>query len=267
MDSVQGMTTATTVPRITAIAAAALLAAAGLSSGAASAAPDTTYYSVPFSPALYVLGEIVEDEVEVRVASYEEWSADGTPAPVPAPTTYKAYEWSPHVFAELELGEYGYAEHLSYEQWLAGGAKTPTRNSLIVGTELLRYDTSPALLVLNPYERADSPLHTLTFGQWQRLGSPAPTYMTNMGFQKLSWSPVITYMTDLAAGVGGPITLEDWSSAGYPQPQVVSRYASDSFCVVPGSPDVRYAGPGYPDPIVLTYPQWRAAGSPRPTAC
>lgn len=261
------MNTATTLPRLTAIAAAALLAAAGLSSGAASAAPDTTYYSVPFSPALYVLGEASDEGVEVLVATYEDWSADGFPAPVPAPTSYKAYEWSPHVFAEIELGEYGYAEQLSYEQWLAGGAKTPSRNTLIVGTELVRWDTSPALVVFNPFERTDSPLHNLTYGQWQRLGFASPTYLPNEGFQKLSWAPSIALMTDIAAGVGEPLAFEDWAYYGFQSPQSVTRFPSDRFCSTPGSPDVRYTGPAYPDGIVLTYPQWRAAGSPQPTAC
>ena len=261
------MNTSAVLPRLTAVTAAALLAAAGLASGPASAAPGTTYYSVPFSPDLYVVDEVGDEEAEVRVATYEEWSADGTPAPVAAPTTYKAYEWSPHVFAEIELGEYGYAEQLGYAQWLAGGAKTPTRNTLIVGTELVRWDTSPALVVFNPFERSDSPLHNLTYGQWQRLGFAGPTYLRNEGFQKLTWAPSIALMSDIAAGAGEPLAFDEWAYFGFQTPQSVARFPNDSFCTTPGSPEVRYTGPAYPDSIVLSYEQWRAAGSPQPTAC
>jgi hypothetical protein len=261
------MNTSAVLPRLTAVTVAALLTAAGLASGPASAAPDTTYYSVPFSPDLYVVGEDADGEAEVLIATYEEWSADGNPAPVAAPTTYKAYEWSPHVFAEIELGEYGYAEQLSYEQWLAGGAKMPTRNTLIVGTVLLKWDTSPALVVFNPYDLSSPTDHNLSYGEWQRLGFPAPTYLSNQGYQKLSWSPVIAYMTDITAGIGVPLSYEDWSAGGFQVPQTVTRFPNDRFCSTPGSPDVRYTGPVHPDSIVLSYEQWRAAGSPQPTAC
>ncbi|MFD3445198.1 hypothetical protein ACFDTO_11425 [Microbacteriaceae bacterium 4G12] len=243
-------------------AAVAILAITGPLSGAASAASATTvYYSVPFSQDLYVIDPIVDQS---RRAEFSEWAADGFPTPVAAPVEYKTYEWDAAIYAELTLGDREDAVHLTLEQWQRAGQPAPTRNSLIAGSQIWRWDTSPELLLFHQSTVADS--HKLTFGEWQRIGAPAPSYRTNMGFQKLSWLPVISKMADLTQGEGTPETFENWKLNGFPSPLVVTRYPNDRFCSTAGSPDIRYMSRALPE-IILTLEQWRSAGSPLPVAC
>ncbi|MFD3444918.1 hypothetical protein ACFDTO_10015 [Microbacteriaceae bacterium 4G12] len=262
------MTTTIALPRILAVAAATLLAAAALTPApAAVAVGNDPYFSVPFSSDLYVLDQGVAPNAipSVRIATLEEWGGDGYPVPVATRARYKAYEWSARIYAEISFNDFVYAQHLTPDQWRRAGAPVPTRNTLIVGTVLVKYDTADDLIVVNPREELGaSPRHTLDFAEWRRLGFPRPTALPNQGYQKLSWSPVITEMRDLWSGVGAPIRFEDWAALGFPRPQVIPRYPRDLFCATPLSPDILYVGPAYPEGIILTYEQWRAAGSPTP---
>ncbi|WP_159085098.1 hypothetical protein [Planctomonas deserti] len=273
------MKTQKLLAKLTAVAVATILTTTGLPAHAAEGSPshtadagpgDRVFYSVPFSPDLYV---VVENAAPApappaRIASYIDWSAAGFPTPKPAEVVYKAYEWSDRVWGELRFGGITYADDMDFDGWIKAGAPTPTRNTLIAGSVVLRYETGADLFVHNYRDSPDALDHKLTFGQWQRLGEPSYLMVNNQGYQKLSWSPIITAMIDVKAAVGAPLTFEEWATLGFPSPQIITRYPVENFCEVIGSADIRYRTRAFhnvfPDGLILTLEQWRAAGSPPP---
>jgi hypothetical protein len=241
----------------------ALLVALLVSTGMAIGTPQRAdayygdYYKIPYSDDLYV-----DLDYNVRVASFQEWSNDGFPQPILAPTEYVKYVGSASIYASSNLSGEIITKQLVFSEWQKAGFPNPGSGGYVGGTKYHKWDTGPEIFAKTP----DGVIHKASYPDWASSGYPSPENRANQGYQKLSWSNSIAYMYAVAAGDGYPISYAEWQKAGMPTPQTVQRLPYDEFCKSPWSSTIYYHGPSEPY-LQVTYSQWRAAGFPAPTTC
>jgi hypothetical protein len=251
------------IRRLSLSGTATILAIAGIASplSSATAAPPTGYYSVPYSSDLYYHYES-SSFVGTYKASYEQWVADGSPAPKPVATDFVKYPWSSTIYAVSYFdGGWLWSGPLAFEQWQKANFPTPRNAGFIAGTTYHKWATSSEIFALAP----DNSTHKLSYSEWAASGFQEPEYKTNQGYQKLSWNSNIGEMYQINTGAGYPINYSEWASEGFPTPQTVNRFPGDDFCQVWWTKDIYYYGPTWNG--FITFGQWAAAGYPQPTAC
>jgi hypothetical protein len=254
--------------------------------GAVTAAPasaaddDVTYYSLPFSgDLLRVEPYDGPDSTRPHIATFAEWQADGLPRPVRADVRYHAYTWSPDVYADLDLPVGPVALKLTYGEWRAAGSPRPVTTGLSATSAAFKWASSSEVFVgTYSIPRGDGPhdsvTHKLTFAEYRHLGYPSLAVQGNEGddpyaamyVRKLSWTPsiVLEYAQRESAYM---LDYDEWASLAFPTPQIVASFPGDRFCQTQGSADITYRGYAAEDGLKLTFGQWLAAGSPKPTAC
>ncbi|MEI3866057.1 hypothetical protein V6S02_03045 [Microbacterium sp. CCNWLW134] len=209
--------------------------------------------------------------------SYEEWSGLGYPAYSQANTEYvKAAPFlTVYAVTWFELAQSELMEAINYSQFVAAGSPGPTIVPWIDGIEVHRWSTGPELFATD----AAGLTVKLSYAQWSAASYPSFVSRENRGFVSMTWdsSGAIAYMCDVAAGRGGRLTYEQWVALGSPTPSRLTRTPADFLYQVAGSasPTIYYSGPIVrryaPGQITseaparaLTYPEWRAMGSPPP---
>jgi hypothetical protein len=254
---------------ITALVLAGALALGGtLVATPAHAAPDEgTYYSVPFSDALFTTVEDVEGySFFLQLATFDEWAADGFPKPVPSQVAYRKYTWSSTVYGDVQTDAAGASFALTYEQWRSAGSPQPTDDRVAVGGKVIRYAYSDEVFVSQSTYRDDRPVdHKLIFAEFAHLGYPQPV-VYDYTFRRLSWLPSIVGPNP-GTGEDERLDFATWDLYGRPTPQIVGSFDGDRFCQAAGSIDIRYVGIAAPEGVRLSFGQWRAAGSPAPARC
>jgi hypothetical protein len=248
------------------VLAGALVLGSALVAAPAHAAPgDGTYYSVPFSGDLYTTFE-PEGIPAVGRATFDEWSADGSPTPVRAEVAYRSYTWSPTIYADLRTGSAASSIALTYGQWRAAGSPRPTEDRLAVGGRAYRFGYSSEVFVAQRDIDGDYPVnHKLDFAEFAHLGYPTPDVLSYT-FRKVSWMPSVV---GPAVGTGEDEALDfaSWDYWARPTPQIVKSFDGDRFCQAAGSADIRYVGIAAPKGVKLDFAQWRQAGSAAPVRC
>lgn len=237
----------------------AFVGLAGLASPA-NAAPPTGYYSVPYSHDLYYHYESA-DYITTYKASNAMWVSDGSPTPRSIATDFVKYPWSSTIYAVSYFdGGWVWSGPLAFEQWQRAGFPAPRNAGFIDGTTYVKWETSGEIFANAP----DNTTHKLTYSEWAASGFKEPTYKTNQGYQKLTWSGHIGYMYQINTGDGYPINYSEWATAGFPTPQAVSRFPGDQFCQYVTTA-IYYYGPTWSGQV--TFSQWAAAGYPQPSRC
>jgi len=221
-----------------------------------SVAVEDGYYKKPYSADIYrVEGTLV------RAIDYEEWASAGFPQPSPAPTVYVRYPWSPTVYGvtfwQSEESSWGW-DRLSLAQWQLAGSPSPYNAGWIFGSYYYRWGTSNEIFVLGE----DGVNHKLTYDEWAASGFRPFDDRSNEGWLKLTWSPEIARMSDLAAGYGKRATEEEWRQHDYPTPMMLQRFPGDQFYQYIGDRNIHYSGPTMSR--VITYGEWAGAGFPAP---
>jgi hypothetical protein len=234
----------------------------------AQAAVGETYYSVPFNDSLIVESSVSADVPGINYASFADWKADGFPRPVPAAVAYRILPWDSTVFADVMGTHSGLTAVLTGTEWRRAGSPTPTRGALPFSSVVVQYPTSDELLVRTGtlWGSDAAEWHTLTFAEWRTLGYPAVDERPESGFERLAWLGTIVG-ADPVTGQQAAISYDSWRVAGTPTPKVVPSFPNDRYCSARGSAEIRYVGLAAPKGMALTYRQWVAAGSPKPTTC
>jgi hypothetical protein len=247
--------------------AGALVLGSALAAGPAQAAPaDGTYYSVPFSGDLYLL-EPVDDGAVIVLAPFEQWRADGFPAPRPASVQYVKYTWDSTIYGDVSIEGVSISDRLDYSSWSRAGRPAPRTDRLAADSRIVRYSGSDELFVQAGTAYSDDPdFHKLTYAEYAHLGFPGIDFDVEPLFRKLSWNPNIVGPFDQSGEIGvTPFPL--WDYFARPTPQIVTSFDGDRFCQAAGSADIRYFGLAAPKGVKLSYAQWREAGSPVPARC
>ncbi len=250
------------VRRLVAAATAVTCAFVGISALAspANAAPAAGFYSVPYSNTLYYHSE--SPSPYTFEASYDFWVSRSSPTPTPASTDFVKYPWSPTIYAVSYFdGGWVWSGPLAFEQWQKAGFPSPRNAGFIAGTTYHKWATSNEIFA----KASDNTTHKLSYNEWAASGFQEPTFITNEGYQKLSWDNHIGYIYQINTGDGFPISYSSWAAEGFPTPQTLSRFPGDEFCQYTWSSSIYYFGPTWSGEV--TYGQWGAAGYPRPTPC
>lgn len=224
-------------------------------------AVDTGYYSVPYDSTLYRLDTTTE---EPYPASYEEWSSDGSPTPIPASTEFYKVSWSRSVYAVSFLGRTPWQwvwRPLSFEQWTRVGQPVPRVTGAIPGTRYFQWASSPEIAASLP----GAEWHTLTYAEWTAIGRPAPVQEPTAGFYKYPWSTGVGYLWDTTLGVGDTLSYNDYLWWGSPTPQTVTHVIGEVVWKKRGSSTLYLDSPITGGGFALTYDQWSALGRPAPT--
>ncbi|MFT2711026.1 hypothetical protein [Clavibacter sp. Sh2126] len=251
-----------------ALVGALVLGGSVLAAAPAQAAAGDTYYSVPFNDSLIVESPVSADVPGIGYATFAEWKADGFPRPVPAAVAYRLLPWDSTVFADVMGTHSGLTAVLTGTEWRRAGSPAPTRGALPFSSTVVQYPTSDELLVRTGtlWGSDAAEWHTLTFAEWRTLGYPAVDRREAVGFSKLSWLGTIVGPDPLTGGQTA-ISYDTWLDAGRPTPKVVPSFPNDRYCSARGSSEIRYVGLAAPRGVALTFRQWTAAGSPKPTVC
>jgi hypothetical protein len=240
---------------------AALAVVATLAAGTAAAAPaqaiDDGFWSVPYSPTLY-LHEHTGSTASTTPVTYAFWASRSFPVPRPAPTQYVRYSWTPTLHAVTDFGESELWKTLDYAEWQHLGFPEPSITARhIPGTEYFQFPGVPEV-----FAGLDGVAHVLTYEEWAESGFQPPAD-TDFEVFKLSWRDEVVAVGVIDGEIGASIlTLDEWQDLGSPQPWVMPMLPEDKVCLVAGTDDLRYDGVAYDG--VLTYDQWQAAGFPIP---
>lgn len=219
-------------------------------------------YSTGVAPTLFAIPNYGAGVLPVPI-TYDQWKrVYNFEQPQYGKPTVLQYSWSPVTYAQTT---YGYAatdlvERLSYAQWTALGQPSPTPfGNVLSGGTVYRWSSSDEPFLTTPAGE----IHKLTYLEWQSTRFRQPELRTNQGFVKLSWDPGIAFSSDLAAGTGRPVGVDEWSAQQHPRPLVQARFPGDQLVQACGSSAIVYCGPTLR--AQLTYAQWQAAGAPAPT--
>jgi hypothetical protein len=247
--------------------AGALVLGSALAAAPAQAAPgDGTYYSIPTTAELFVV-EAVDGQARWHLASFDEWRADGFPAPRPPAVEYLRYTWGDTIYQDVSADGISFTMQIDYPTWRSLGFSAPRTDRITADSTVRAYTGSDELFVWEGLALSDSyVVHKLTFSEYVHLGYPRVDDESDPAFRKLAWNPSIVGPTDQAGGIGA-VDFATWDFFGRPTPQVVPSFDGDRFCQARGSAEIRYVGLAAPEGLALTYRQWVASGSPRPTAC
>lgn len=259
-----------TRPSVTAafVTVAALLAAPA--AHAAPAAPD--YVRTAYDGAIY---EVTDDDA--RALTFDDWAQLGFPAFDEAATVYQKVLSFPTVSAITFFERAGVelTQDVTWDEYRNAGF--PSITTAVWGPDISvhKWGTSDELIA----EDAAGDTLKLSYPQWRDAGFPAFTAREGRGFVRLSWDGGggIAYMCDTAAGKGGRLTYEQWTSLGSPTPLAVTRTANDAVRrISPGRPGLTYVGamnlaydpwgplqPGLSNRS-LSYSEWVGMGSPAP---
>lgn len=191
-----------------------------------------------------------------------QWQVAGSPTPKPAPTDYVKYPWSSTISAVTFFGQSQDRwvwKHVSLTEWTRAGKPVPRSAGWIKDSAYYQWAQSSQIFV----QDVGGIKHALTYSEWQASGFQPYESRSTQGFVKLSWDNNIAFLTDFDAGQGSPINYAQWSSEGFPQPVVGSRFPGDQVYRNYGSPTVWYAGPTVNRPI--TYAEWSVMGNPAPS--
>ncbi|MBM7410733.1 hypothetical protein JOE38_000556 [Clavibacter michiganensis] len=260
----------------------ALLVGGAVAAAPASAAEARTrsYHSVPFLDDLILVdGDGNPEDTVTTIATFSEWRADGFPAPTRESATFFGSTWSPVVYAEIALPDYPVSLPISYGEWQRAGSPRPVTTRLSSTAGVYKWASSSEVFssiasLSRSVGRTEFTDHKLTFDEYRHLGSPALAEQPGEGnvfyassyVRKLPWLPSIV-IEDTRNVQGELLSYDSWASYAYPTPQVVKSFPGDRYCMAAGSPDITYSGYAAPDGVKMTYSQWVAAGSPRPTTC
>jgi hypothetical protein len=245
----------------------------GVDSSSADPAPGVTFYSVPWNDGLLYRETPFDHAPMLQIATYDQWAAAGSPAPVRAEVSYLKQPWSPAVFGRAEAEDLAFETDLTFPEFARAGYPR-TVDQLPENAQIVKYATSDELIVtVGRYRNDDYESHKLTFREWAGYGYPAPIdHFLPFGIQKLSWSPAIA-VVDTRDGVVRPdpdeyvLQYGEWQERGFPTPVTVSAFAGDRFCQTPGDDEIRYVGLAAPDGVGMSFAQWARAGYPRPADC
>lgn len=231
------------------------VSAAALSTGVSPAnAAATSYLSVPYGSTL-----MRSTTSTVSPASWDQWRADGFPAPRPAAMQYVKYPWDSTIYARATAPDSTAGESwkpLEADEWKRAGYPRPRADLLVPGTKIYKWNFWSTIFC-----ELGGVHHAMSMGEWRALGAPTPQ-ITDSGFGKLSWDSSIGQLTSLSNGIGYPISNVEWARRGYPPPFEAVRFPGDQFEMYGSDSTIYYFGPTYAGPI--SYGQWRAAGFPRP---
>lgn len=249
----------------------AILTAVGVA-GATAAEPAVTYERTAYDGTIW---EVTADDA--RPLTYPEWSELGFPSFIAADTLYWRVSLFPTVYATTWFGDAGheFVADLTYPEFVAAGRPRPEVVPWAEGIEAHKWQSSSELFATDP----TGYVVKLTFDQWRRADYPSYTTRSNRGFVSMTWdsSGAIAYMCDLARGLGGKLTYDEWASLGYPTPYRTGRVANDWIFSYPGSSWVAstlvYRGPvtveysrGASLYRPLTYAEWQQIGAPQPNS-
>ncbi|WP_424185017.1 excalibur calcium-binding domain-containing protein [Actinokineospora sp. G85] len=242
--------------RRTAAVAIAAIAFAGVVATPAQAVDDG-FYQPAYTSTIYR----VDAGGAGRPIGYDEWASAGFPAPLPAPTMYVKYAWSPVVYAVTfwQDDESTWLwERLSAAQWQRAGSPAAVNAGWIKDSYYFKWGTSSELFVMS-----DGIIHKLTYAEWERSGFRPADDRHNEGWLKLSWASDIARMSNLATGAGWKATAAEWQQHDFPTPAVVRRITGDQFNQYwPNTSAIVYTGPTMNRAI--SYNEWVGAGSPTP---
>ncbi|OUE08915.1 hypothetical protein CMsap09_08220 [Clavibacter michiganensis] len=253
------------------VTAAALLLGdtiVALPSASATAATTGTvvYYSNPFDDRLMAVRP-GDTSLDSYGATFDEWRADGFPTPVPAKVAYIGYTWEPTIWADETFGPFTSTRMLDFDRWTHAGQPAPRSDQLAYQHEVIRYDGSDELFVIEGASFTDEPgFHKLTYREYASIGSPPVDRVLETEFRKLAWYPAIVGPKDFTGEVG-VMDFAVWDYYARPTPQVVASFPGDRFCQAPGSADIHYFGDAAPRGAQLSFGQWRDAGFPPPARC
>ena len=220
--------------------------------------PATELYVTNYDGTIYE----VTDAGAATAITYQEWRDDfGFRAPMPAPTDYVRYPWSPTLYAVTfwsTADSSTWLWHpLAFAEWRRAGSPNARAAGYIAGSSFFKWFNSPELFVT----AQDGVTHKLTGPEWRDSGYHSYETRTNQGYGKLWWAPgPIAYLSDLGNGYGTPISYQQWTSAGSPTPGSYTRFAGDQFYRDACSSTVMYAGPTMNRAV--SYAEYQAAGSP-----
>jgi murein DD-endopeptidase MepM/ murein hydrolase activator NlpD len=241
-------------------ASAPVKASGAMTTQAVSAGKTWPIYRSAYSPTIY---ELVNGTTPTPI-SKERWlSVYGGKTPLKTPTDYVRYAWSPTVYAQTYWPGGVSArqwDRLTTAQWRAAGSPTArVMVGWIKGTTYYRWGTSGEIIAKAP----DGVRHVMTPQEWKVTGNRPVENRSNQGFRKLSWAPDVVRYTDIAGGIGHPVTAAGWAGEGSPTPQVVSSAPRELFRRTANDPTIWYSGLTIDRPI--SNAEWIAAGRPDPT--
>ncbi|WP_414172461.1 hypothetical protein [Clavibacter tessellarius] len=140
-----------------AIAGALVLGSAFVATPAQAAPGDGTYYSIPASSDLFVV-DVADGQSRLGVATYDEWRADGFPAPRPAAVDYVKYTWGDTIYQDVTVEDISFSTLVDYPTWRSLGFPSPRTNQLAADSTVRAYTGSDeALRVGGP--RPERQLH------------------------------------------------------------------------------------------------------------
>ena len=253
------------IPAI-AIAGALVLGSALVATPAQAVPGDGTAYSLPASSNLFVV-DVADGQSRLGVATYDEWRADGFPAPRPAAVEYIKYTWGDTIYQDVTVEDISFTTLVDYPTWRSLGYPVPRTDVLAADSTIRAYTGSDELFVWEGLGLGDNfVVHKLTFAEYAHLGYPKVDSVSTPDFRKLSWNPNIVGPISQTGEIG-VVDFDTWDFFGRPTPQIVKSFDGDRFCKAPGSADIRYVGIAAPDGVKLTFSQWREAGFPAPARC
>ncbi|MFT7766370.1 hypothetical protein [Clavibacter tessellarius] len=249
-----------------AIAGVLVLGSALVATPAQAAPGDGTYYSIPASSNLFQV-DVADGQSRLLVATYDEWRADGFPAPRPAAVDYVKYTWGDTIYQDVTVEDISFSTLVDYPTWRSLGFPSPRTDQLAADSTVRAYTGSDELFVWEGLGLSDNFIvHKLTFAEYAHLGYPSVDDESEPAFRKLSWNPNIVGPVDQTGRIG-VVDFGTWDFFARPTPQIVKSFDGDRFCKAAGSADIRYVGIAAPKGVKLSYAQWREAGFPAPGRC
>lgn len=226
-------------------------------SGAAQPTEPVKYYVTAYDGTVWAV-----TPTTIVALSWEQWRAAGFAQPAPAPTDYVRYPWSTTISAVTIFGtdqSRWIWRHVTLEGWERAGRPTPRTAGWIKDSIYYQWAGSNQVFV----EDVGGVKHLLTYEEWRASGFQPFERRSNQGFVKLSWDGNVGFLTDYAAGKGGPISYQEWEAQGFPTPTVATRFPGDQLYRYEGQDAIWYAGPTVNR--VITYQEWGILGYPSPS--
>ncbi len=216
--------------------------------------PGTRVFTFAPAPEIYA----TSPDGVTHLLTFREWQDMGYRQPERSAGGFVRYPWSSSLYSVEFVSPAWVWKRLSYADWLQLGQPPARIAGFIQGTTYHQHQNSSEVFARGE----DGVLHKLSFEEWLAAGSPSAKRLVS-GYFRTSWMGTIYYNANVKVEGSRPINFTEWAEAQFPIP-VIDEYVPFSFYWKPvNSGNIYYRAPDGRD-ILMSYSQWKQAGSPWP---
>lgn len=171
---------------------------------------------------------------------------------------YYKYGWDTAVIADTNWpGPNSWVHLTAAEYKRAGRPHIRKATTYLPGSRFVRWGTSSQIMLLSPSGR----YHKWQYSKAKAAGLGKIETYGNHGFERLSWSPKVAYMTNLKKGHGSWVSAAKFKRYGKPHVKKVKHFPGDRFWRYSGKSAIHYDG--LMESHTISKAKWRKAGKPK----